>query len=56
MHLGALLVIVGLILVVLDFAVGHLASPERYRTGLLHAGVILIGVGVLVGHAAIHTS
>jgi uncharacterized membrane protein len=49
MKLGALLVLVGVILVVVDFALSHLSSP-RASAGLLHAGVILIGLGALLGH------
>ncbi len=49
MRLGALLVIIGILLVVIDFALGHVHA-DRARTGLLHAGAVLIGVGVLVGH------
>jgi uncharacterized membrane protein len=55
MKLGALLVIIGVLLVVIDFALGHV-NAERARTGLLHAGVVLIGIGVLVGHTQIDTS
>lgn len=54
MKLGALLVLLGIVLVVIDFALGHL-GPERARTGLLHAGVILIGIGVLVGSTQLST-
>ena len=54
MKLGALLVLLGIVLVVIDFALGHV-GPERARTGLLHAGIILIGIGVLVGSTQLST-
>ena len=57
MKLGAILVLVGVLLVVIDFALGHVPRGEGHysNTGLLHAGVVLIGVGVLVGSTKLTT-
>lgn len=54
MHLGALLVLLGVLAVALDFVLGHYRHGA-YRGGLLHAGVILIGIGVLVGATTLAT-
>lgn len=55
MHLGALLVLLGVIAAALDYALGHYRSGG-YRGGLLHVAVILVGIGVLVGSTALSTS
>ena len=49
MDLGAVLVIVGVILAVIDLAVQPSGTPTWTRRGLLAFAVILIGVGVLLG-------
>ncbi len=54
MNLGAILVLVGILLVVIDFALGHIHNA-RAVSGLLHAGVVLIGIGVLVGSTQLST-
>lgn len=47
MDLGALLVLVGILLAVIDVFV---PADSRFRNGsLLHVAVILIGIGVLLG-------
>lgn len=52
MHqLGMILVIIGLCLVALDWILGFSGHTRANgnRVGLLHLGVILIGLGVLLG-------
>jgi hypothetical protein len=55
MHIGAILVVIGLILVVVDLFVARgprtAGAPARVTYSLLHVGVILIGIGVLLGGA-----
>lgn len=55
MTLGALLVIVGTIMAIVDCFIGGSLGTYRGRAGLLHLGVILIGVGVLIGGATLQT-
>jgi hypothetical protein len=50
MHtLGMVLVLIGVILVALDWLFGPPAATghQRIRTGLLHLGIVLVGLGVL---------
>lgn len=59
MHTGAVLVLVGLILVAIDLlGVATRLRPAgggaSYDCGLTKVGVILMGVGVLVGQTVIH--
>lgn len=58
MTLGAILVIVGVILAVIDLFTGNrrYGPAGGYGGTLLHVAVILIGVGVLVGGAQIDTN
>lgn len=57
MHLGAFLVILGLVLVVLSFALGVVPRVHNSPASnpLLQLGVLCIGVGVLIGRTTLET-
>lgn len=55
MTLGAILVIIGVILAVVDIFIGGRRYGTTASGSLLNLAVILIGIGVLVGGAQIDT-
>lgn len=58
MHLGGVLVLVGVILIALGLLTGDLLnrSAPRHSGSLVALGALLIGIGVLVGQTEISST